>query len=206
MFDVKLNVEKLASFVSCDVLIVDVANEYVEPLAPTPRKPVDSDGSVSVPIVDRVEDEYVNDPRVVDEFPNVLSAVNVLDVYVLGIVVEAAMYELIALFCVVESIVRRPPTLDSPVPSSDVNDEPPRLKLVVDAVMNDAYVVDELENLFTPVKLLVSDRRVDEAAPVSDVRKPASLLNHDSFTDDEAIVETIPLLPVNAKPCDSPDR
>ena len=56
-----------------------------------------------------------------------------------------------------------PPTLDSPVPSSDVNDEPPRLKLVVDAVMNDAYVVDEKLNLFTPVKLLVSERRVDEA-------------------------------------------
>ena len=86
------------SFVSCDVLIVDVANEYVEPLAPTPRKPDDSDGSVSVPIEAVVADAYVNDPRVVDEFPNVCSAVNVLDVYVLGIVVEAAMYALIALF------------------------------------------------------------------------------------------------------------
>ena len=75
--DVKLNVEKLASLVSCDVLIVDVANEYVEPLAPTPRNPVDSEGSVSVPIVDRVDDEYVNDPSVVDELLNVFRDVNV---------------------------------------------------------------------------------------------------------------------------------
>ena len=100
----KLNVEKLASLVSCDVLIVDVANEYVEPLAPTPRNPDDSEGSVSVPIVDRVDDEYVNDPSVVDELLNVDRAlnvfvfVNVLDVYVLGIVVDELMYELIALF------------------------------------------------------------------------------------------------------------
>ena len=57
MLDVKLNVEKLASLVSCDVLIVDVANEYVEPLAPTPRKPDVSDGSVSVPIEARVDEE-----------------------------------------------------------------------------------------------------------------------------------------------------
>ena len=75
------------------------------------------------------------------------------------------------------------------------------IRFVVDAVVNDAYVVDDRANLFTPVKLLVSDNSVDEAAPDSDVRNPASLLNHDSFTDDEAIVDTSPLLPVNAKPC-----
>ena len=51
----------------------------------------------------------------------------------------------------------------SPVPSSDVNVEPPSIRLVVDAVVNDAYVVDDRENLFTPVKLLVSLRMVDEA-------------------------------------------
>ena len=39
--------------------------------------------------------------------------------------------------------VSTPPVFVSPLPSSDVNDEPPRLKLVVDAVVNDAYVVDE---------------------------------------------------------------
>ena len=141
--DVKLNVEKLASFVSCDVLIVDVANEYVEPLAPTPRKPVDSEGSVSVPIEARVDDEYPNDPSVVDELENVCRAVNVLDVYVLGIVVDELMYELIALFCTVESIVNTPPVFVRPVPSRDVNVDPPSIRLVVDAVVNDAYVVDE---------------------------------------------------------------
>ncbi len=51
------DVKNPASFVSCDVLIVDVANEYVEPLAPTPRNPVVSDGSDSVPIEARVDDE-----------------------------------------------------------------------------------------------------------------------------------------------------
>ena len=61
------NVEKLASFVSCDVRIVDVANEYVEPLAPTPRKPDVRLGSVSVPIEARVVDDVSNDPYVVDE-------------------------------------------------------------------------------------------------------------------------------------------
>ena len=87
----KLNVEKLASLVSCDVFTVDVANEYVEPLAPTPRKPVDSEGSVSVPIEARVDDDVLNDPYVVDELPNVCRAVNVLAVYVLGIVVDELM-------------------------------------------------------------------------------------------------------------------
>ena len=62
-----------------------------------------------------------------------------------------------------ESIVRAPPTLDSPVPRSDVNVEPFSMKLVVDAVVNDAYVVDDRENLFTPFQLLVSDSSVDEA-------------------------------------------
>ena len=51
----------------------------------------------------------------------------------------------------------------SPVPSSDVNVEPPSIRLVVDAVVNDAYVVDDRENLFTPFQLLVSDSSVDEA-------------------------------------------
>ena len=131
------------SFVSCDVLIVDVADEYVEPLAPTPRKPVDSEPRFRVPTLATVAEAYVNDPRVVDELENVCSDVNVLAVYVLGIVVDAAMYELIALFCVVESIVSTPPTLDSPVPRRDVNDEPPSIRLVVEAVTNDPYVVDE---------------------------------------------------------------
>jgi hypothetical protein len=93
-----VDVRNPASFVSCDVLIVDVANEYVEPLAPTPRKPDDKLGSVSVPIEARVEDAYVDDSSDVEAFVNVCNVANVLFVYVLGIVVEAAMYELIALF------------------------------------------------------------------------------------------------------------
>ena len=87
-----------------------------------------------------------------------------------------------------------------------MNVEPFNMKLVVEAVVNDPYVVDDRENLFTPVHVFVSDSSVDDAAPDSDVRNPASLLNHDSFTDDEAIVDTSPLLPVNAKPCVSDGR
>ncbi len=134
------------------------------------------------------------------------SAVNVFDVYVLGIVVEELMYELIALFCTVESIVRTPPVFVSPVPSSDVNDEPPIIRFVDDAVSNDPYVVEDRANRLTPEKKLVSDSSVDDAAPDSDVRNPASLLNHDNRIDDEAIVDTSPLLPVNANPCVSDGR
>ncbi len=126
-----VDVRNPASFVSCDVNIVDVANEYVEPLAPTPRKPDVRLGSVSVPIEDRVDDEYANDPSVVDELENVDRALNVL----------------------------------------------------------------------APEKVFASLSSVDDAAPASDVRNPASLLNHDRLIDDEAIVCTSPLLPVNAKPC-----
>ncbi len=77
MLTVNGNVEKLASFVSCDVRIVDVANEYVEPLAPTPRKPDVRLGSVSVPTVANVDDDVLNDPYVVDEKLNRVSAENV---------------------------------------------------------------------------------------------------------------------------------
>lgn len=97
-----------------------------------------NDGRDRVPIEAIVDDELVNDAYpVVDEKLNVCRDVNVLDVYVFGIVVEAAMYALIALFCVVASTVRAPPTLDSPVPRRDVNVEPFRMKLVVEAVVND---------------------------------------------------------------------
>ena len=90
------NTEKLASLVSCDVLIVPVANEYTFPLAPTPTNPEVRDGRdrdviVAVPAVRIVEDELANvDCPVVDEYTNVARAlnvlvlVNVLAVYVLG--------------------------------------------------------------------------------------------------------------------------
>jgi hypothetical protein len=67
--------------------------------------------------------------------------------------------------------------------------------------VNDPYVVDEKLNLFTPEKKLVSDSSVDEAAPDSEVKNPASLLNHDRFTDEEAIVCTNPFVPVYVNPC-----
>jgi hypothetical protein len=41
---------------------------------------------------------------------------------------------------------------------------------------------------------------------LDEVIKPESLLNHDNFTDDEAMVETSPFVPVKAKPCDSDER
>ena len=52
----------------------------------------------------------------------------------------------------------------------------------------------------------MSDRSVEEAAPASDVRNPASLLNHDRFTDDEAIVCTSPFVPRYVNPCVSDGR
>ncbi len=77
----------------------------------------------------------------------------------------------------------------------------PVVRFVVEAVVNDPYVVDDNANLFTPEKKLVSDSSVDEAAPDSEVRNPASLLNHDSRIDDEAIVCTSPFDPVYVNPC-----
>jgi hypothetical protein len=47
---------------------------------------------------------------------NWLSAVKELAVYVLGIVVDELMYELIELLSAVESTVSAPPTLDRPDP------------------------------------------------------------------------------------------
>ncbi len=67
--------------------------------------------------------------------------------------------------------VSTPPTFESPVPSSEVNVEPPSVRFVVEAVMNDPYVVDDRENLFTPEKKFVSDSNVDEANDHVDVEK-----------------------------------
>ena len=57
-------------------------------------------------------------------------------------------------------------------------------------------VVRDPVNLFVPLKVFASPKSVDDAAPERDVRKPASLLNHDNFTDDEAMVFTCPFVPV----------
>ncbi len=78
----------------------------------------------------------------------------------------------------------------------------PARRFVVLAVVNDPYVVDEYENVCFAVHVFVSPSSVDDAAPDSDVRNPLSLLNHDSLTDDEAIVFSCPPVPRYAKPCD----
>ena len=77
----------------------------------------------------------------------------------------------------------------------------PADRFVVEAVVNDPYVVDEYENDCFALHVLVSASNVDDAAPDSDVRNPESLLNHDSLTDDEAIVFSCPPVPRYAKPC-----
>jgi hypothetical protein len=141
-----------------------------------------------------------------------------------------------------------------------MNDEPPMLRFVVDAVVKDPYVVDESAKRFTPVKELESERSVEEANVHVDVEKlytrpepftakapleiagklnapeivddavekkpfrprtvevelypvftvngkaydvnPASLVNQESFTVDDAIVWIRPPVPRYAKPCE----
>ena len=61
------------------------------------------------------------------------------------------------------------PEFESPEPKRLLNDEPLITRLVVDAVVNDPEVVDAYENRLTPVQVLVSERRVDDAAVPNDV-------------------------------------
>jgi hypothetical protein len=82
----------------------------------------------------------------------------VLAVYVFGIVVDEWMKELVELFRNVESRVSAPPVFVRPEPSSDVNVEPPSVRFVVDAVVNDPYVVDENANVCSAVHELVLPR------------------------------------------------
>jgi len=51
------------------------------------------------------------------------------------------------------------------------------------------------------VKVFASERRVDEAAPESEVRKPASLLNHERLIEELATVLSFPVEPMYEKPC-----
>ncbi len=99
-----------------------VVSTYVIPFAFVRSRPAVVVENVRLPANRFVVEAYVNEASVVDVLENVLSAVNTLDVYVLGIVVDALIYELIELFRDVESSVRAPPTLDSPAPSSELND------------------------------------------------------------------------------------
>jgi hypothetical protein len=98
------------------------------------------------------------------------------------------------------SIVSAPETFERPVPRRLLNDWPLSMRLVVDAVANDPYVVDESAKRFTPVKKFVSERSVDDAAPASEVRNPASLLNQERLIEDDAIEFTRPPVPRYAKP------
>ena len=96
--------------------------------------------------------------------------------------------------------------------------EVPVVEPITNAFCPDRALIDSLangevvENPTEPVNWLVfenvlkSASSVDEAAPDSDVKNPASLLNHDNFTEDEAIVCVRPFDPVNTKPCDSDGR
>lgn len=136
----------------------DEAIVFTLPFVPVYANPCVSDGSDRAPANSDVDDAYVNEARVVDVFENVLSAVKLFAVYVFGIVVEAAMYELMLLFSVVVSIVSAPPTLDSPAPSRLLNDEPFITRFVVDAVVNDPYVVDENANVCRAVHELALPR------------------------------------------------
>ena len=54
--------------------------------------------------------------------------------------------------------------------------------------------------VFAPVNELLSASKVEEAAPESEVRKPLSLLNQESLTEEDAMVFTCPFVPVKAKP------
>ena len=60
--------------------------------------------------------------------------------------------------------------------------------------------------LSVPENVLASPKSVDDAAPERDVKKPASLLNQLSLTDDEAIGCTKPFDPVYKNPCDRDER
>ena len=78
--------------------------------------------------------------------------------------------------------------------------------------MNDPYVVDDRANRFTPVQLLVSDRRVVEAVesvPVIVTGAEPSTVKPEHDTEPEqlavvvAVVDSSPPDPTNVSPCDS---
>jgi hypothetical protein len=59
--------------------------------------------------------------------------------------------------------------MERPVPVRSLKDSPLTMRFVVEAVVNEPYVVEEKLNLLTAEKKLVSPRRVDEAAVPEDV-------------------------------------
>jgi hypothetical protein len=147
-----------------------VVSTYVIPFAFVLSRPAVVVDSVMLPANRSVVDAYANEASVVDVLENVLSAVNVLAVYVFGIVVDAAMNELVVLFRNVESRVSAPPVFVRPEPSRELNVEPLITRFVVEAVVNDPYVVDENANVCSAVQLLALPRfrdRVPEAPPTT---------------------------------------
>ncbi len=84
----------------------------------------------------------------------------------------------------------------NPEPRSELNDEPPILRLVVEAVMKDEYAVDEEYGKSSPPEKVILVEVALDGNGYAKVVKLASLLNHDSLTDEEAIVFTLPLVPV----------
>ena len=98
-----------------------------EPLGRAPHTDREEGSQSYAPRYDTTDvDAVMNEAYVVDEYAsvvkplNVFALVNVFEVYVLGIVVEPAIYELIELLSDVESTVRAPADNERPVPVKSV--------------------------------------------------------------------------------------
>ncbi len=128
---------------------------------------------VRLPANSDVDEAYANEASVVDVLENVLSAVNTLVVYVFGIVVLEWMNELIPAFRNVESSVSAPPVFVRPEPSRELNDEPLITRFVVDAVVNDPYVVDENANVCSADHELALPRLRERVELVPPSRAPS---------------------------------
>ena len=95
----------------------------------------------------------------------------------------------------VESSVRAPPVFVSPEPSSDVNVEPPSVRFVVDAVVNDPYVVDEYANVCSAVHELALPRlreMVELLPPSWNPRVPATERVDPTASVEVAVVFSVP--------------
>ena len=97
--------------------------------------------------------------------------------------------------------VRAFPVLVRPEPKRLLKDSPFTMRLVVEAVLNDEYAVDEEygKERADVVAEIPSDGWVQasyEVRPVAEVRKPESLLNQESCTEEDAMVFTFPFVPV----------
>ena len=91
-------------------------------------------------------------------------------------------------------------------------DAVPAVRDVVEAVVNDPYVVDDRANRFTPVQLFVSASSVDDAVlsvPVIVTGAPPITVKPEHDTEPEqlavvvAVVDSSPPDPTNVRPLDS---